>query len=340
MAWNEDGGFGGTPPDPAKILSELKERFGGKLPGGVIGGIVLVGVLAWAATGFYIVNPDEQGVVKRFGKFAYTTGPGPHWHLPYPVETVLKPKVTQVRRLEVGFRTVSVGPPARYQKVPQESHMLTKDENIVSCEFIIQFRVKDPMAFLFNVRDPEGAVRDAAEASMREVVGRNSIDDVLTENKDRIQIEAAELLQAVLDAYTAGVRVDYVKLQDVYPPDPVIGAFRDVASAREDRERLKNEAEAYFNDVVPRAEGEKEKMLREAEGYRETKIKTAQGDVARFGALLVEYERAKEVTRQRLYLESMQGILTRAKIVLTEGKSGSGVLPVLPLEGFRGREGD
>ena len=337
MSWNQDGGFGGKPPDPIEILNQLKERFmGSKLPGGLIGVVVVVALAAWMGFGgFYIVNPDEVGVVMRFGKYSYTTGPGPHWHVPYPVERVLKPKVTQVRRVEVGFRTVSAGPPARYQKVPAESHMLTKDENIVSTEFIIQYRVKDAMEFLFNVRNPGQAVRDAGEAAMREVVGRNSIDDVLTENKDLIQVESAELLQSILDSYTAGVRIDYVKLQDVYPPDPVIGAFRDVASAREDRERLKNEAEAYFNDVVPRAEGEREKMLRDAEGYRETKTKSAEGDVARFEALLTEYLRAKEVTRQRLYLEAMEGVLAQTKIVLSEG---SGVLPVLPLGALGGKE--
>jgi membrane protease subunit HflK len=338
MSWNEDGPFGGKPPDPAEVLEQFKQRFSGtNLPGGLIGALLVIGALVWAGFGgFYIVNPDEVGVVMRFGKYAYTTDPGPHWHIPYPVETVLKPEVTQVRRVEVGFRTISIGPPARYQKVPQESHMLTKDENIVSCEFIVQYRVKDAMAFLFNVIDPEKAVRDAGEASMREVVGRSSIDDVLTENKDRIQVEATELLLAILDSYDAGVQVDYVKLQDVYPPDPVIDAFRDVASAREDRERLKNEAEAYHNDVVPRAQGEREKMLREAEGYRETKIKSAQGDVARFQALLTEYLRAKEVTRQRLYLEAMEDVLAKAKIVLSET---GGVLPVLPLDVMGGKGG-
>jgi membrane protease subunit HflK len=338
MAWDEEGGFGRKAPDPVEILEQLKGRFGGKLPGGLLGVVIVIAVVGWAATGFYIVNPDEVGVVKRFGQYVYTTTPGPHWHLPYPIESVLKPKVTQVRRVEVGFRTVTVGPPARYQKVPAESHMLTRDENIVSTEFIVQYRVKDPMAFLFRVRDPDGTVRPAAEAAMREVVGRNTVDDVLTENKDRVQVEAAELLQGIMDSYDSGVRIDYVKLQDVYPPEPVIDAFRDVASAREDRERLKNEAEAYHNDVVPRAQGEREKMLRESEAYRETKIKTSEGDVARFLALYAEYKGAKDITRKRLYLDAMAEILPRAKIVLNEGKGG-GVLPILPLDAFGAKEG-
>lgn len=333
MAWNEDGGFGGGPKDPMEVLEELKQRFKGtKLPGGILGGIVVLALLGWAATGFYIVNPEQVGVVKRFGKFSYITGAGPHWHLPYPIETVLRPNVTGFRRLEVGFRTVSVGPPARYQKVPAESHMLTGDENIVSCEFIVQYRVKDPAAFLFHVADPEEAVRSAAESAMREVVGRNLVDDVLTEQKDKIQVEAGELLQATMDRYDAGVRIDQVKLQDVYPPDPVIDAFRDVASAREDRERLKNEAEAYANDLLPKARGDAKQRLNVAGAYRETKVKTAEGDVARFVALLKEYQAAKEVTRRRLYLDAMGDVLSRAKIVLTEGKGN--VLPVLPLEAF------
>lgn len=334
MSWNDAGGFGTNPPDPREILEQIKNRLRGKLPGGALGVIVVVAVLAWAATGLYIVNPDQVGVVKRFGKFSYTTTPGPHWHLPYPAETVLKPRVTQVRRVEVGFRTVDVGPPARYQKVPVEAHMLTGDENIVSCEFIVQYRIKDPVDFLFQVRDPEGAVRAAAESAMREVVGRNLVDDVLTEQKEKIQVEAAELLQAVLDLYRTGVRVDYVKLQDVYPPEPVIDAFRDVASAREDRERLKNEADSYANDILPKSRGEAKQRVNEAEGYRQTKIKTAEGDSARFLSLLKEYQRAKDVTRRRLYLEAMKQILSRAKIVLTEKSGGGGVVPLLPLQSF------
>ncbi len=339
MAWSDEGGQRGGPRDPDEILAEIKRRLGGHLPGGLVGGVILVVILLWVATGFYIVNPDEVGVVKRFGRYAYATAAGPHWHFPYPIETVMKPTVTQVRRIEAGFRTVSPGPPARYQKVPAEALMLTGDENIVSCEFIVQYRVKDPVAFLFDVRDSVGAVQAAAEASMREVVGRNSVDDVLTEKKEKIQVEAAELLQNILDSYKAGVRVDYVKLQDVYPPDPVIDAFRDVASAREDRERLKNEAEAYENDILPKARGEAKQRLNEAGAYRETRIKTAQGDSVRFLALLKEYDRAKEVTRRRLYLDAMKEILARAKIVLTEGKGGAGVLPLLPLEGFQREQG-
>ncbi|MHB8765583.1 MAG: FtsH protease activity modulator HflK [Deferrisomatales bacterium] len=337
MAWSDGGGFGGGPQDPMEVLNALKARFGGKLPGGALGIVAALALAGWLATGFYIVNPDEVGVVKRFGKYAYTSSPGPNWHLPYPVESVLKPKVTQVRRVEVGFRTVAPGPPARYQKVPAEALMLTGDENIVSCELVVQYRVKDAMAFLFQVRDPDSAVRAAAEAAVREVVGRNFVDDVLTEQREKIQVDSADLLQRTVDLYKAGVRIDYVKLQDVYPPDAVIDAFRDVASAREDRERIKNEADAYANDILPKARGEAKQRLNGAEAYRETKIKTAEGDAGRFRTLFAEYERAKDVTRRRLYLESMGEVLAKAKIVLNEGRGG-GVLPVLPLDSFPSKE--
>lgn len=345
MAWNDnDGGFQGVGPrDPREVLNELKERFSGGLPGGILGGAFLIGLLLWAATGFYIVNPDEVGVVKRFGQFSHIAQPGPHWHLPAPVESVIRQQVTVVHRVEVGFRTLNIGPPAQYRKIPAEAHMLTKDENIVSCEFIVQYKIEDPYKFLFHVKDPEGpvqwtaamsVVRDAAEAAMREVVGSNSIDDVLTENKDKIQSETTKLLQEILSKYDMGIKIDVngVKLQDVYPPEPVIAAFRDVASAREDRARLKNEAEAFANNILPRARGEAKKLLNEAEAFKETKIKTAQGDVARFLSLFEEYDRAKDITRKRLHLEAMGKILSKTKVVLMDENGGRDVLPILPLK--------
>jgi modulator of FtsH protease HflK len=339
MSWKDEVGLGGA-RDPMEILEELKKRFRGKVPGGAAWIVVVLVLLAWAATGIYIVNPDEVGVVKRFGKYAYTTGPGPHWHIPYPVESVLKPKVTQVRRVEVGFRTVASGPPARFQRVPAEALMLTGDENIVSCEFIVQYRVRDAQEFLFRVRDPDGAVRAAAEAAMREIVGRSLVDDVLTEQRELIQVEAETLLQTTLNLYQGGIRVDFVRLQDVYPPDQVIDAFRDVASAREDRERLRNEAEAYANDIIPKSRGEAAERLNQAIGYRATKIATAEGDTARFQAQLAEYQQAKDITRRRLYLDAMGEVLSKAKIVLSDGNQGAGVLPVLPLDAFTATGGE
>ncbi len=346
MSFGDDGydGFGGGGkrpefPDPIK---KIKEKFG-NMSGGLLVTVVIIVGLVWAARGFYIVNPDEQGVVLRFGEYSRTTDPGPHWHLPVPIERVLKPKVTQIHRMEVGFQTIDPGPPARYRTVARESMMLTGDENIVSCEFIVQYQIKDALAFLFNVRDPVGRrgeggfVKDAAEAAMREVVGRNNIDEVLTEAKDKIQIEARALLQEILDTNDVGNDVLQVKLQDVYPPDPVIAAFRDVASAREDRETVKNQAEAYANDVIPKARGEAEKRLNEAEAYKQTRIKTAEGDAARFLSLWNEYKVAKTVTRKRMYLESIGEVLKNARVVVAEG-GGKSILPILPLGNLSGSQ--
>jgi membrane protease subunit HflK len=290
----------------------------------------------WGATGIYVVNTDEQGVVMRFGRHDRNTEPGLHWHLPFPIEQVYLPKVKEVKRLEIGFRTVDAGPPARYQSVPGEALMLTGDENIVSCEFIIQYEIKDVQDYLFNVRNPDTLVKAAAEAAMREVVGRNGVDDVLTESKAKIQIEAQDLTQQILDDANAGVAVRLVKLQDVYPPEQVIDAFRDVASAREDRETLKNQSEAYANDILPKARGEAEKRLNEALAYKATKVKRAEGDAARFLSQYAEYKLARTVTRKRLYLDAMSEVLSKARIVLADDK-GAGVLPLLPLNQLGGK---
>ncbi len=338
MSWDGQG-FGGPDqnfPDPKELFDKFKEPFK-KLAGGVLSLVILVILGFWAATGFYIVGPNEMGVVKRFGEFVYTTEPGPHWHLPMPIETVLKPKVTEVKRLEIGFRTIDAGPPARYKSFPREALMLTGDENIISCEFIVQYQIKNPQDYLFNVYDPEGFVRDAAEAAMREVVGGNLIDAVLTEAKSKIQIEARDLMQLILDDAKTGVVVHNVKLQDVIPPAQVIAAFRDVASAREDKETLKNHAEAYANDIVPKARGEAEKRLNEAEAYRETVIKSAQGDAARFLKLYAEYKGARDITRKRLYLETMADVMSNARIVLSDGKK-SGILPLLSIDRLIGEK--
>ncbi|PLX39832.1 MAG: FtsH protease activity modulator HflK [Deltaproteobacteria bacterium] len=337
------GNSSGLPPDFPNPFDKIKDLFG-SFGGGFFALIAAIAVLLWLGSGFYVVNTDEVGVVKRFGEYSYTTDPGPHWHLPYPIETVMRPKVTQVHRMEVGFETIDPGPPARYRQVPRESTMLTGDENIVTCEFIVQYRIKDPLDFLFKVRDPVGSfgnggfVKDAAEAAMREIVGRNKIDDVLTEEKEKIQAEAQTLLQSILDQSSVGISVVQVKLQDVYPPKQVIDAFRDVASAREDRETLKNQAEAYSNDLIPKARGDAEQRINVAQAYRETKIKTAEGDAARFEKLWTEYRQAKEVTRKRLYLDSIKEVLSNAKVVIADG-GGKSVLPLLPLGALDGTKG-
>ena len=302
-------------------------RFNPRIISYALGAILLL----WIASGIYIVNPAEQGVVLRFGRSTGVTGPGIHYHVPSPIESVEIERVTEVKRLEIGYRTISMDPP-RYQKVKRESEMLTGDENIVDVELIVQYRIRNIGNYLFNVADPAKAVHDVAQAALRQVVGRHTIDAALTEGKLQIQEEIYEQIQEVLDLYEIGLRVEQVKLQAVAVPIEVDHAFKDVASAREDRERYRNEAEAYRNDIIPKTRGEAERMIREAEGYTVERVKRSQGDADRFLEVLTEYRKAKEVTETRLYLETMEKILPglRKYVVQTDGKGG--ILNVLQLE--------
>lgn len=292
--------------------------------------IAILGLM-WLATGIYIIAPDEKGVVLRFGKWVATTDPGPHYHLPTPIETVLKPKVTEVKRIEVGFRTIDQGPPARYSDVPRESLMLTGDENILDIDIIVQYRILDPGKFLFNIRDPHVTVRVASEAALREVIGANTIDEALTVGKFAIQENTKRLLQQILDSYESGLQIVAVQLQDVHPPDQVREAFRDVASAKEDKIRLINEAEGYRNAILPETRGRAAQIVNNAEAYMEEKILKAKGDADRFKSVLAEYEKAKDITRTRLYLETMEEILPEMDKFILGGDSGRSVLPILPL---------
>lgn len=292
--------------------------------------LLAVFVLLWLATGIYIVGPDEKGVVLRFGKWVATTDPGPHYHLPAPIETVYRPKVTEVKRIEVGFRTVDQGPPARYSDVPQESLMLTGDENIIDIDIIVQYRILDPSKYLFNIRDPHNTVRVASEAALREVIGARKIDEALTVGKFAIQENTKTLLQEILDSYGSGLQIVAVQLQDVHPPDPVREAFRDVASAKEDKSRLINEAEGYRNAILPETRGRVAQILNVAEGYKREKISISKGDAHRFKSVLAEYTKAKDITRTRLYLETMEEILPGMDKFVLPGDGGS-VLPILPL---------
>jgi len=297
-------------------------------------GIPVVVVL-WLLSGIYIVRPDEQGIVRRFGKAVRATEPGPHYHLPGPIEKVDKVKVKKVRRIEIGFRTVSPGPPARYKFIPQESLMLTGDEQIIDAQIIVQYRVNEPEKFLFNVRgleSPQGALMDAAEVALRQVVGQRPIDDVLIAEKLQVEIDIRELLQKIIDGYDSGVKVVEVKLQTVRPPKEVAAAFSDVVSAKEDKDRLKKEAEGYREDVLPKARGQAQKMIEEAEAYKAERIDYAQGDADRFLAVLKEYEKAKVVTRKRLYLETMERILPGIRKFVIDPAVGGNLLQFLPLE--------
>jgi len=285
-----------------------------------------LGVIAllWIASGIYIVNPAERAVVLRFGRSTGVTGPGMHYHLPGPVESVEIERVTEVKRIEIGYRTISSDPTPRYQKVKRESEMLTGDENIVDVELIIQYRIRDIENYLFNVVEPQKAVHDVGEAALRQVIGRHTIDEALTEGKLQIQEEIHEQMQDVFDLYKIGLRVEQVKLQAVSVPVEVDHAFKDVASAREDRERLRNEAEAYRNDIIPKTRGEAERMVREADAYTVERVKRSQGDADRFLEVLKEYRKARDVTETRLYLETMEKILPNIQkyVVQTDGKGG------------------
>jgi len=328
------GPQGPQKPDFDQLSSTLRKLRDRKFPAGkLILGII---ILLWLLSGIYIVEPAEVGVVLRFGAFDRMTESGPHYHFPYPIETVFTPKVAEIRRVEIGFRSMADNSQfrqAQMRLVPEESLMLTGDENIVDVQFIVQYQIKDAKEFLFNVSDQHATVKNAAEAAMREVIGDNKIDSVLTAGKLEIQNQTARTLQSILDRYKAGIRVVAVQLQDVHPPKEVVDAFKDVASAREDKSRIINEADAYRNDIIPRARGTAAEYVNEAEAYKRSKVLKAEGDAKRFLLVLEEYTKAKDVTRQRLFIETMEKIYSDAgmqKLIVSD-KAMSGLLPLLPL---------
>ena len=290
---------------------------------------VLIGILViWLLTGIYVVGPDEVGVVRTFGKFTRVTQSGLNWKFPSPIETANTPKVTEVKRIEFGFRSLKNG---QYRTVEKESLMLTGDENIVDAEMIVQYKIKDPVKYLFNIVEPELTVREASEASLRTVVGRNKIDETLTTGKFTIQEETKEQVQSILDKYESGIHIVAVQLQDVSPPKEVIGAFKDVASAKEDKNRMINQAEGYRNDVIPKARGEAEAMIRDAEGFKESRIKRAEGDATKFTTILKEYNKAKSITEKRLYLETMEKVLPGIDKIIVPDKESGNMLNLLNL---------
>ncbi|MDB4232881.1 FtsH protease activity modulator HflK [Candidatus Pelagibacter sp.] len=333
-------GKGPRPPDIEAIIKDIQSKINKFLPGGSssggkpIGLILIIIAFVWLASGLYRVGPDEQGVVLRFGKFVKTTQPGLHYHIPLPVETVETPKVTKVNRIDIGFRSerdsgFSQG--GGVADVPQESLMLTGDENIVNIDFSVFWVIKDAGKFLFEIQDPEGTVKAAAETAMREVIAKSRIQPVLTEGRAQIEIETQEIIQSILDEYNSGIQITQVQTQKADPPDQVIDAFRDVQAARADMERSKNEAEAYANDVIPRARGEAAKIMQAAEAYKQKVVAQAEGEASRFISIYNEYAKAKEVTQERMYLETMEKVLADIDKVIIEKNAGSGVVPYLPL---------
>jgi membrane protease subunit HflK len=298
---------------------------GGRPLGGGAGILVGLVVLVWLASGFYIVDAGQKGVVLRFGRHVETTDPGPRWHLPYPIETAEIVNVSGVRTIEVGYRNDV------RSKVPKESLMLTDDENIVDAQFAVQYLLKSPEAFLFNTRDPDVTVKQVAESALREIVGKSRMDLVLYEGRARITAEARALMQEILDRYGTGVSISQVTMQNAQPPEQVQAAFADAVKASQDLERQKNEGEAYFNDIVPKAEGTAARLAQEAEGYRQRVVATAEGEASRFRQVLAEYSKAPAVTRERLYIDTMTQVLSNTTKIVVDAKSGSNLL-FLPLD--------
>jgi membrane protease subunit HflK len=341
MAWNEPGGSGSKdpwgdrkneqgPPDLDEIIKKLQNKFSGLFGGGGGAGrrrstgggfglsfIAAVVLVIWALSGIYIVDEGRQGVVLQFGAFRDITNPGPHWY-PRFIQSVEIVDVEQVRSVNLG-------------RVADEALMLTQDENIIDIKFTVQYKVKDAREYLFNVRDPDATLRQATESAVREIVGKNKLDFVITEGRPEVAARAEKLIQDVLDGYTTGVLVVKLNMQDAQPPQQVQAAFDDAIKAREDEQRQINEAEAYANDIIPRARGTSARRVQEAEAYREEIIQKAQGESDRFLKVLTEYNKAPEVTRERLYLEAMESVMANSNKVMVDIKEG-GSLMYLPID--------
>ena len=332
-------GKGPRPPDIDAIIRDIQSKINKFLPGGSssggkpVGLILIILTFVWIASGLYRVLPDEQGVVLRFGKFIKTTQPGLNYHIPFPVESVQTPKVTKVNRIDIGFRSERDSGFSSGGGVWCSSRKLNAhwDENIVNIDFSVFWVIKDAGKFLFQIQDPEGTVKAAAETAMREVIAKSNIQPILTEGRASIEIETQEIIQSILDEYNSGIQITQVQTQKADPPDQVIDAFRDVQAARADMERSKNEAEAYANDVIPRARGEAAKIMQAAEAYKQKVVAAAEGEASRFVSIYNEYTKAKEVTQERMYLETMEKVLADIDKVIIEKNAGSGVVPYLPL---------
>lgn len=356
MSWQNQGGGGGPwgggqgpwgrgpagggqrPPDIEELLRRSQDRMKRFLPGGFGGGrgvilLVLAAAALWAASGFYNVQPNEQGVAMIFGRWVATTEPGLNYNLPAPIGAVETPPVTELKRVEVGFRSAADSARASTARdLPEESLMLTGDENIIDIQFVVFWRIKDAGQFLFNVSEPEYTVKNAAEAAMREIIGQTPFERARTAGRAEIQARSLELIQRILDSYESGILVTQVEMQKVDPPGAVIEAFRDVQAARADKERLINEAQLYFNQITQRAEGEAQQIIREGEGYKEEKIAIATGDASRFLAVFNEYRSQPEITTRRIYLETMSQVLKGMdKVLLDNSGAGTGAVPYLSL---------
>ncbi len=344
--WGGNGGQSGQkPPDIEEMLRRGQDKFKKFIPSGGGGPkriilLVLAAIVIWLGTGFYRVQPSEQGVELLFGKFVQMTTPGLNYWFPGPIGQVYTPDVTNTNITSVGFRQVGSGGAraTNVRDVPEESLMLTGDQNIIDIDYQVQWRIKNAAEFLFNIRNPQETVKLASESAIREIVGQTTLEDALAKQRQQVESQTHEVLQKILDSYGAGVFIDSVKMQKVEPPKQVIDAFNDVQRAKQDRERQQNEAQAYANDIIPKAKGEAAKMVQEATAYKEKLMHEAEGEAKRFLSVYEAYKGGKQVTRTRLYLERMQQVLKDSeKVIIDKGQGGAGVIPYLPLPEIKKR---
>ena len=348
MAWNDNnnqnpwGGNGQTPPELDQVIKDFKNKFGsifgGKPPSnsdtpslpstGGLKYVFILALLVWVLSGIYIIDPAEKGVVLRFGAFQEETGQGPHWHLPFPIESLNRVNVEQIRTAQIGYRDAISN--RRGGNVSSESLMLTKDENMIDAKFAVQYKINDVQAYLFNVANPDTTLRHVVESAIRQVVGKNTMDYVLTDGRVAIADSIKEKSQELLDIYQTGLQITTVNMQDAQPPEQVQASFSDAVKAREDKQRLINEAQTYANDILPKSRGKAARMLEEAKAYKSEVVSKSEGEASRFGQILAEYEKAPEVTRERLYRETMENVFANTSKVVVDSKANS--MMYLPID--------
>lgn len=355
MAWNDDkknpwGNDGQTPPELDEVIKDFKDKFSGIISGkpklnagnsitpstGSLKYIFLVAVLLWALSGIYIIDPAEKGVILRFGAFQEETSQGPHWRLPYPIESLNRINVEQIRTAQIGYRDAINN--RRGGNVSSESLMLTKDENMIDAKFAVQYKINDAQAYLFNVANPNLTLRQVVESAIRQVVGKNTMDYILTEGRVDIAESIREKSQELLNTYKTGLIITTVNMQDAQPPEPVQAAFSDAVKAREDKQRLINEAQTYANDILPKSRGKAVRILEEAKAYKSKVVSKSEGEASRFTQILTEYEKAPKVTKERLYRETMENVLANTNKVVIDSKANSVMyLPIDKLLGNNAR---
>lgn len=333
---NRQGGGRNTPPPTPPLFNEFKNMFGRDAsPFRTFGGLLILLILLWIASGLYRVQPEENGIILRLGKFTHTiTDAGLHYHLPWPIETVIKENVTFERRIEIGYRGLPYG--SAKDDIAEESMMLTGDANIVDLDFVVQWKVADAKQFLFNIREPEATLKRVAESAMREVIGQNNLQDIITDRREDIAARVKTIMQEIMDSYGSGIMITQVLLQDAGVPGPVKESYDDVRRAMQEAETMRNQALKYRNEIVPRAQGEAIRMVKEGEGYKEQVVSQAKGDAQRFIDIHKAYSNAKDVTRERLYIEAWEQVLKNNDVVILDGQK-NGALPYVNLNELRAK---